>query len=524
MAKVVKLQQPTVLRSFDPRTGDAVAEVLSATPDEVRDAVGRARAAQPAWAELGVEGRYRELRKVARAIHEQMDDIVRTVSAETGKPEAEALSHDVLPTLLTITYLGRIAPKALRPQRIGRVVAPLLGFRSRIEWRPFGVVGCISPWNYPLYLSFMAVVPALLAGNTVVLKPSEVTPATGEWMREVLGALPKDVAIVVQGTGEVGGALVDAPCDKLCFIGSTETGRKIAEAAAKHLTPMIMELGGQDSAIVCADADLDVASSGILWGAFLNAGQTCTAIERVYVVEDVADQFVTQVVSKLGELEALPEPQIGPLSIERQFEVVDRHVRDAVERGAKVLTGGPAQSGDGARGSLRQAPTVLEGRAEGMAMFAEETFGPVLPIVRVKDEREAIRRTNEEGYNLTASVWSTDSVKARAIASRLKAGTVSINDHAAAAGAPWGIWGGVGDSGYGRLQGALGLREFTVPVHIAMSTLPRTKKVWWYPYDRPTVEALRSLVDFLGSEGVAEKAKAVRSIVPNALRAMRRKI
>src|SRR5437867_4029043 len=289
---------------------------------------------------------------LAYEIRARMDDFVETVSAEPAKPPVEALSHDVLPTLLTIRYLGRIAPKALRSQRVGRLIAPVLGLSSSIDWRPFGVVGCISPWNYPVFLSFISLVPALLAGNAVVLKPSEVTPACGELMREVLTVLPEDVAAVVQGAGEVGAALVDAPCDKICFVGSTATGRKIAEAAAKHLTPLVMELGGQDAAIVCEDADLDAASSGVLWGAFLNAGQTCAAIERAYVVEPVADQFEERLLAKLREIEAQPEPQIGPLCINRQLETVERHVQDAVDRGAAVLAGGPDAARPNQNGSL----------------------------------------------------------------------------------------------------------------------------------------------------------------------------
>jgi acyl-CoA reductase-like NAD-dependent aldehyde dehydrogenase len=523
-AKVSELGQPALLRSFSPVTGDVIAEVPPATPEAVRDAVARARAAQPAWAALGPPGRARALAQVRHRVHERMDEIVRTVATETGKPEAEALSHDVVPSLLTMAYLERLAPRALRPRRVGRLVAPLVGFNSTIEWRPYGVVGCISPWNYPVYLSFIAIVPALLAGNTVVLKPSEFTPGSGEAVRDALSVLPEGVATVVQGAGDVGAALIDAPCDKICFIGSAATARKIIPASASHLTPMVMELGGQDAAIVCDDANLDVASSGILWGGLLNAGQTCCAIERVYVVESVADRFEEQLVSKLEEVLRRPDAQIGPLCINRQLETVERQVEDAVEHGAKVLTGGPAKATAGSNGRLWYPPTVIEGRSEQMAIFSEETFGPVLPIVRVKDEEEALRRTNDEGFNLTASVWTRDVKRGRAIASRMRAGAVSVNDHAANAGATWALWGGVGESGYGRLQGELGLREFAVPVHVGVSTLPGLKKLWWYPYDKETNQALRSIADLLGAQGLPTKLRALASIGSNAIRAMRRKI
>ena len=513
------------LDSLNPATGDVVRTFEANTPDEVREAVTRARKAQPGWAALGPEGRARALREVRTRIFQRMDEIVDVVSTENGKPRAEALSHDVLPTVLTLTYLSRIATKALRPQRVAPLLGPALGMISRIEFRPFGVVGCITPWNYPLYLSFQAITPALLAGNSVVIKPSEITPATGELIRELLEPLPSDVAIVVQGAGEVGAALVDAPVDKICFIGSGATGRRIAEAAAGHLTPVVMELGGQDAALVCEDADLDVTTSGVLWGAFLNAGQTCCAIERTYVVDSIADEFERQLVEKLDRVQASADtPHIGPLTARRQLEVVERHVNDAIDKGARVLAGGPKEVRTDQNGGMWFPPTVLEGRTEDMAIFREETFGPVLPIVRVRDEDEAVRRANEEGFNLTASVWTRDGRKAQSIASRLKAGTVTINDHASAAGAPWGLWGGVGESGYGRLQGALGLREFTTPVHVGKSTVPRMKRVWWYPYDEATNATLRAAAEALSAPTLKEKAAAARTLFANVGRSIKNKI
>src|SRR5438105_5247032 len=420
---------PAMLQSFEPATGRVTGEIPASTPDEVREAVAHARKVAPERAALAPRERAGYLKEVRHRIFEDLDRIVETVSAENGKPRAEALAHDVLPSLSTLQYLEWLAPRALRPERVGRIAGLTFGMSSRIEWRPFGVVGAITPWNYPMFLAFMAVAPALLAGNAVVLKPSEQPPGVGERIRDVLDPLPSGVCTVVQGGGDVGAAIVDAPVDKLCFIGSPGTGRRIAEAAAKHLTPVVMELGGQDAAIVCDDADLDTAASGVLWGAFLNAGQTCCAIERVYVPDAVADRFEEALVEKLR---SVPAADIGPLTVPRQLDVVKRHVRDAVEHGAKVLAGGPSD-GDG----MRFAPTVVQGRGEDMAIFREETFGPLLPIVRVRGDDEAVERANREGFNLTASVWSGDRARADRIASKLRAGTVSINDHAITAGAPW---------------------------------------------------------------------------------------
>jgi len=509
------------LPSFDPATGEVIGEVRSATPDEVRDAVAGTRAAQPRWAAMPAHERARWMGRVRSRMNLRMDEILATICRETGKPRAEAVAHDVLPSLLTMAYLERIAPRALRTERVGTLVAPVLGLSSRIEWRPFGVVGCIAPWNYPMFLAFMGAVPALLAGNAVVLKPSELTPEVGEVLRDLFEALPEGVATVVQGGGEIGAALVDAPCDKLCFIGSAATGRRIAEAAAKHLTPMVMELGGQDAAIVCGDADLDVATSGVLWGAFLKPGQAGRAIEPAYVVEAVADRFEHLLVSKLGRLRRGQD--VGPLTVPRQLDVVRRHVADAVAAGARVLAGGP-DGGDGGRGGLWFAPTVLEGRTRDMALFGEETFGPVLPMVRVRDEDEAVRRANEDGVNLTASVWSRDRRRGQTLASRLAAGTVTINDHATTASAPWGLWGGVGESGYGRLHGKLGVREFAVPVHVAANITPKMKRAWWYPYDRATEQALGAMAQVLSTAGVVRRVRPMARLVASYVRAVRDKL
>ena len=518
---------PPTLNSFNPATGKVMGTVDSNTPEEVRQAVAQARKAAVEWAAIPVSGRAHMLKAVRQRIYERMDDIIDTVALENGKPRAEALTHDVLPTVLFLTYLGRIAPKALRTRTAGRIIGPIAaGMTSEIQWNPFGVVGCIAPWNYPFQLSFMGIVPALLAGNAVVLKPSEFTPGVGERIREVLEPLPPGVATVVQGGGDVGAALVDAPVDKICFIGSGATGRRIAEAAAKHLTPVVMELGGQDSAVVCADADLDLASSGVLWGSFLNNGQTCAAIERAYVVDSVADEFESRLVDKLARLRTQQSNgDMGPLTVPRQLEVVERHVKDAVDKGAKLLAGGPADVTDRGDGSLFYPPTVIEGRSEEMSIYTEETFGPLLPIIRVHDEEEGVRRANEEGYNLTASVWTRNKRKGKELASRIVAGNVGINENGAvAAGLPWALWGGRGESGYGRLHGELGIREFAVPTVVSRKATGKMKSLWWFGYDEATTKTLRAAAELLSAPTLGGRARAAKVIAKNALRAIKGKL
>lgn len=513
-----------MLKSFNPATGEALGEVRANTPGEVKDAVAQARKVAPEWAAIPSQGRSRMLKEVRHRIYDRLDDIVETVAQECGKPRAEALAHDIMPTVLALQYFERMSPRWLKSDRPGRFLGPVLGTSSKVEMRPYGVVACISPWNYPFFLSFMGIIPALFAGNVIVLKPSEVTPGVGERLREVLEVLPSGIATVVQGGGEVGSALVDAPVDKIAFIGSAATGRKIATAAAEHLTPVVMELGGQDAAIICEDADLDFASSGLLWGAFLNSGQTCAAIERAYVSRSIADKFEDMVVAKAARLRQGPDGDVGALTAQRQLETVQRHLADAVDKGARVLIGGAESGRVNEKGSLWHAPTIIAGRSEAMAISKEETFGPLLPIVRVRDDAEAVRRANEEGFNLTASVWSADRARARALASQLKAGTVTINSHADAAAAPWSPWGGIGQSGYGRLNGIYGLREFVVPVHISDSLMPRMKKLWWYPYGDATTKTLRAFTELLAAPKMSDKAAALKSAFKSVGEAMREKL
>ncbi len=510
-----------MLQSFNPRTGQVLREIPVTPVAEVALAVERARKMAPEWAAIDPAGRARMMREVRHRINDRIEDIVETVSAECGKPRAEALAHDVLPVVMMLIYFEKIAAKALRPQRVGRVMGPLAGVKSHIEWRPFGVVGAITPWNYPMTNCFLAFAPALFAGNTVVIKPSEVTPACGELLRELLEPLPPSVATVIQGGGDVGAALVDARCDKISFIGSPATGRRICEAAAKHLTPVVMELGGKDAALVLSDADVDRAAAGIAWGAFFNAGQTCCSVERAYVTDAVADEFEQKLLSKLSDVRQGDE--VGTLTFKRQFEIVERHVADAVSKGARVLAGGPEAGIANENGSLWYAPTVLDNVTPEMDVAKEETFGPVLSVTRVRDDEEAVRRANEDGVNLTASVWTRDEKKASRIGEKLRAGTVTANLHGETAAAPWGPWGGVGESGYGRLNGELGLKEFTVPTHVASTPLVSLGRLWWYPYDDATQTSLRAIADILSAREMSTKMSGVREVLTHSLKAMKKK-
>jgi acyl-CoA reductase-like NAD-dependent aldehyde dehydrogenase len=517
-------REPATLASFNPATGETMRRIPTTPSRDVSEIVAQARKVAPEWADISPQGRAHIMKRVRYRLYELMDEVIETVSAETGKPRTEALTHDVMPTLLLLLYLERAAPKALKPEKIARLMGPILaGSSARIEWRPFGVVGCITPWNYPITNCFLAVAPPLFAGNTVVVKPSEVTPGCGELIARILDPLPSGVATVIQGGADVGAALVDAPCDKIALIGSPVTGRKICEAAAKHLTPVVMELGGLDAAIVADDADLEHTASGLVWGAFFNAGQTCCSVERVFVDDSIADELTNRMLTKFKQVRQGPGGDIGPLTYKKQLEVVKRHVDDAVKKGAKVLTGGPDAGIKNEDGSLWYAPTILDRVTPDMAIANEETFGPVLAVMRVRDEEEAIRRANEEGVNLTASVWSKDRKRGERIMARLRAGSISSNDHGDMPGLPWAPWGGVGESGFGVLNGKLGVREFCKPTTVA-NTVPVRKKLWWYPYSDDTDSLFRAMSTVMGAPTLGEKAQATREVFGRIAKVMKSRL
>ena len=516
-----------MLKSFNPRTGEVMREIPAQSPAEVADVVANARKVAPEWGAIPVEGRVRMLREVRHNIYRLQDRLVDVISAETGKTPFESLSLDVMGSLIMFYTFEKIAPRALHPKRFGPFEAPFLpklmfGLDSRVEYRPLGVVGCITPWNYPLWNTFAASVPALFAGNVVVIKPSEVTPGVGDMLNEIFEPLPSGVVSVVQGGGDIGAALGDAPCAKISFIGSPTTGRKICAAAAQHLTPVVMELGGVDSAIVLDDADLDYVTSGTLWSAFFNCGQTCSSLERIYVSDKIADEFRDAFAAKLAEVNQGDE--VGSLTFKPQLNLVERQVNDALEKGASLVGGGLGTGKDNKDGSLWFPPTALENVTEDMDVLRNESFGPLVTISRFSDDDDAVRRANGEAVNLTASVWSSDSKRAERVGSQLRAGVVSINNHGVNGGAAWAPWGGVGESGFGRLNGVEGLREFTYPTHIARPMLGQLKQPFWYPYDQPSERMIGGVNKLLGSPELGERVKGFLEIAQNMSKALKNKL
>ncbi len=424
------------LRLASPATLEPIGEIEVQTAEDVRAALAAARAAQPGWAALAFAARARFLECALAALLERQDEFVDVIMRESGKPRTEALMIDVFSSCDSLAWYAKNAERILRPrkQRLHGLLRIMK--KLRVVYQPLGVVGVISPWNGPLVLSLNPSVQALMAGNCVLLKPSEVTPASGRLVGELFEAagLPAGVLTVLDGDGETGAALAEAGVDKISFTGSVATGRKVAVACARQLIPCTLELGGKDPMLVCADADLDVAASGAVAGAFFNTGQYCCGTERVYVVESVADEFTRKVVERTAKLRQGDhgEFDVGAVFSGPQLEIIEAHVNDAVAKGAKVWVGG--RRNPNLRG-LFYEPTVLTNVTHEMRVMREETFGPVLPIMRVANEDEAIRLANDSEYGLSANVWTGNARHGVELAQRIRSGSVCVNDMAMTYGA-----------------------------------------------------------------------------------------
>jgi succinate-semialdehyde dehydrogenase/glutarate-semialdehyde dehydrogenase len=468
-----------------PTDGRVLAEVSLLDEAQAESALEAARGAFPAWSRLSFAERGRHLLRLRDAVLEEADDIAALIAREQGKPVAEAHAVEVFPAMEGLKHLAHHAEDILRDEEVESEVLLFAQKECRLVYEPYGVVLVITPWNYPFSISLLSAASALAAGNTVVLKPSPATLLVGLRLGE-LGAragLPAGVLNVVAVDDAVAAHLVSDPrVGKIVFTGSVPTGKKIMAAAAANLTPVVLELGGKDPAVVCRDADLDRAAQGIVWGAFVNSGQTCASVERVYVEKDVADRFVAKVVEETKKLRQ-GDPtrtgvELGPLTLERQRRIVSGHVEEARSKGATVLTGGETPAGPG----YFYPPTVLTGVDHTMAVMRDETFGPVLPIMAVDSVDEAIRLANDCTYGLTASGWTRDPALAARLQRELLAGTVTINDCLSSFGEPTAPWGGYRASGVGRTHGAVGLREMARVKYVTLDS-SRRPAPWWYPYD-----------------------------------------
>jgi acyl-CoA reductase-like NAD-dependent aldehyde dehydrogenase len=489
------IRQSKPLESFNPATGELLDSVETITPARVQAIVDDVGRVQPAWAELTLEDRAGYMRRTADVVLDEIDEIAELLSSEQGKPRNESYTMEILPTIDALHWIAENGPKILADEKIRNAQAFLISKRNHFSYEPIGVVGVIAPWNYPWSIPFGEVAIALMAGNGVVLKPASLTPLLGERIRSVFekAGLPEGLLQTVHGGGQVGDALAKSSAGKIFFTGSVEVGRKVGEVCAHNMKGSVLELGGKDPMIVCADAKLGNAIPGAVWGGFSNAGQTCSGIERVYVNREISERFIAGVAERAQGLRlGNPldwETEIGPMTSDEQYETVIELVDDAVRGGAEKLCGGPVEV-PGLPGKFI-APVVLTRVTHEMRIMKEEIFGPVLPIVVVDSDEEAVELANDSDFGLGASVWTADRQKGERIARRIESGMVWINDHSFSHGACQCSWGGVKDSGLGRSHSKFGFYE-CVDIKLMSWEPGLAKDFWWHPYDESLGNAIRS--------------------------------
>jgi succinate-semialdehyde dehydrogenase/glutarate-semialdehyde dehydrogenase len=476
-----------MLISVDPSTGEEIGRVPLLDAAEVVAAVAKARTAQTSWAKLSYNDRAHFILRTREIVLAQLDDIATLISRETGKPVTEAIAMEIVPTLDLMHYFATNAKQILKRKRVGLGQYNYMARTSYIVYKPLGVVGIISPWNFPWATPLDEVVMALMAGNAVVVKPSELTPLTALKIADVFkqAQLPDGLLEIVTGDGSTGNALVEAGVNKIMFTGSVNTGKRVAEAAAKHLTPVVLELGGKDPMLVFEDANLENAARAAIWGAFCNSGQACASIERCYVHQSIADKFIDIVVKETKLLKqdkpSTGDIDVGAMTNREQLEIVEDHVSDALAHGAEVRAGGHRLNES--KGWFHE-PTVVTGVDHSMKLMRDETFGPVLPIMTFRTDEEAVRLANDSIYGLTASVFTGNLGRGKRIAEKLDAGTVMVNEVVYTHAVAQTPWGGVKQSGYGRTHGSLGLLELVSAQHIHVNAMPGLADVWWFPYSK----------------------------------------
>ncbi len=477
-----------------PATRERVGEIVVSRREEVEAAVAKARDAQREWARVPIAERARIVRSAIDILVERRQEVVETIINETGKTRLEALMMEIVPGCDYLNFWSQRAVRELSDEK-----RKLHGYLRPVKklimhYRPLGVVGVITPWNGPFSLAINPTTQAVLAGNAVILKPSEVAPYSGDWAIKLLreAGVPEGVVQTVHGDGETGGALVNGGVQKISFTGSVSTGKKIAAACAEQLIPYSLELGGKDAMIVCADADLERAAGGAVFNSMLNSGHVCMGVERVYVVESVADEFEERVANIVRELRygAGDDVDVGAVFWDRQLPIIERHIEDAKRKGAEIVVGGEADTSKG----LFYKPTFVRNVNHSMELMREETFGPIVSVMRVKDEEEAIRLANDSHYGLSGSVWTRDIQKGIEIAKRMETGSVIINDASMAYGAPEAPFGGVKDSGVGHVNGLGALRSYTHQQPIIIHRWAQKRERVWYPHTPKTIEEIDGMI------------------------------
>ena len=501
------------ITSYNPATGEPLATVRGYTTDEAREALTRARRAQKDWARLSVGERAKILKNFQYVLTDRMEEVCELIMMENGKPMQEALETEVLPIIDLTAYFCGKAEKILQDQKIS---LHLIKYRrSFINYRPRGVMLIISPWNFPFTIPVGGVVMGLLAGNAILHKPASLTPLIALKTRELMdeAGIDPDLYQVIPGAGPLGSEIIEMGVDYVNFTGSTAVGKMVAATCGRKLIPCSMELGGKDPLIVTEDADLDLAAGAIVWGAFANAGQVCASVERVYARAEIYDALLEKVVTRAKALRVgnpvRDEVDMGAMVDPHQLEIVDKQVQDAIAQGAKVLVGG--KRGDGP-GQFFE-PTVLVDVEESMDVVKEESFGPLLPMMKVYSDEEAIERSNNSIYGLNAYVYCSSPARARSIARRLEAGTVMINEVLITHACPETPWQGAKQSGTSKVHSDQGLRDLCFPYHINEEIVPQPSwSPFWQPYSQKMFETIAASVRTLYAKGAGGKLEGLKSL------------
>lgn len=497
----------------NPATNEQFGQVQMATQQQVIDARREMEAAAKIWSAKSVRERVRILRQLQKLVIDEADEITAVVNKDNGKSRQDALL-EVFISLDAMNQHLKHAPSWLRRRRVSPGL--FITKRAYAEPKPYGVVAIIGPWNLPFNLMFSPIVTALLAGNTVLAKPSEVTGATGVLLESLFSRVPELSPFVrfLHGDGRVGAAMIDSNPDLIYLTGSISTGKKIMKAAADTLTPVIFELGSKDPMIVLEDADIASAAKWGVWGAFVNTGQACISVERVYVVESVYDQFVEAVIDEVDKVQTGYSPatdnrfDMGPMTFERQLEIIDDHMQDAIVKGARVAVGGKKQG-------MFVEPTVVLNVDHSMKIMREETFGPIIPIMKVENEAHAIQLANDSDMGLGASVWSRDIKRAERVAHQLETGTVNINDALSHFGVPDLPFGGVKESGNGRSHGKEDLLQFTNTHSYLLSNSPHPLDIATILRQPGTYDANKAIMKMVLGVTPKQKIEPIQEFMNN---------
>lgn len=502
--------------SLNPATLESLGTVSLASSPECRMAIRAAKEAYPDWKSLPIPEKQKIFLRAKKILLQKSEETARLITEEKGSPYPESYSSEVFASFGALDYYARKLNRLLQPHPVKHTVALFANKKSAFRFEPLGPALIISPWNFPFVIAINDVLSALSAGNTAVLRPSSSTPFTGLLVGEILteAGLPPGVLNVINCKIPEAEEMISHPDIRtVMFTGSVPTGKRIMELASRNLTNLSLELGGKDPMVVCADADIERAARGAVWAAFMNCGQSCGSIERVYVSREIAEKFTHQVVELTKRIKVGnpvdPGIDMGPMATFSQLKTVEDHIQDALKKGAKILYGG--KNSTGLPGYFMN-PVVLSDVDHTMKIMTEETFGPTLPIATFSDHEEAISLANDSDLGLTASVWTRSKKTASLMAERIEAGTVTVNDHMFSFIEPAAIWGGIKQTGMGRAHGPFGLQKLANIKFVSFDFLKRKKQIWWFPYDPGLMMLLKKSAVLFYHSHLVEKLRALFSL------------